>query len=354
MRTSAFVALIVIVAIGCTAPAGSAGPSDSVVGSLEPTLTSSLPRSPSADAPSTSTSPGVSAGPSAPAPSTPVSPGPTAPPDLARVAVVERDDIRVEIELQRNPLPAGERSWVKVRVTNQGKTDVTWFHDGCAEPVSVRGASQVAWPMGEEHLGQAGRFKTFALGGYFARAPDPHGVLSFVRKSRLHTGPLGCADVGITDTIEPGDSVRTTRWWSGFTDLHRALPAAGPVKIRGFAAYYWRGKEPGDITEQAINLELDAWIVSDATAGRLSPAQAVDAALSDSDFVDYLQTQAIANGRATIAWYDADRDLWEIGVMPWYETEPPRIHGVLVDAVTGRILGSLDRPWDQDVDPFPW
>src|SRR5688572_9144055 len=57
--------------------------------------------------------------------------------------------------------------------------------------------------------------------------------------------------------------------------------------------------------------------------------------------------------RATIAWYDAESDVWEIGVMPWCETEPPRIHGVLVDAVTGEIRGPLDRPWDRDVDPFP-
>ncbi len=347
MRTSGFIALILIVAMGCTAPAGSAEPSDSAVGSLEPSLTGSLPPSPSADAPSTS--PGVSA-----EPSTPVSPGPTAPSDLARVVVKERDDIRFEFELQRNPLPAGERSWVKVRVTNEGKTDVTWFHDGCAQPVSVRGVSDVAWPMGEEHLGQAGRFKTYVLGGYLAEAPDPHGVLSFVRKARLHAGPTGCADVGIGETIKPGKTLRTTRWWSGFTDRHRTLPAAGPVTIRGFAGYYWRGEEPADITDQTVELELDAWIVSEAAADRLSPAQAVDAALSDPTFVDYLQTQAIADGRAEIAWYDAERDLWEIGVMPWYETEPPRIHGVLVDAVSGRILGPLDRPWEKDVDPFPW
>ena len=81
--------------------------------------------------------------------------------------------------------------------------------------------------------------------------------------------------------------------------------------------------------------------------------QAVDAALADPDFAAYIATQQIANGRAEIAWYDAARDVWEIGIMPWYETEPPRIHGVLVDAVTGTILGPLDRPWDEDVDPFP-
>ena len=53
------------------------------------------------------------------------------------------------------------------------------------------------------------------------------------------------------------------------------------------------------------------------------------------------------------AWYDADRDVWEIGVMPWYETTPPRIHGVLVDPTTGGIVGPLDRPWVQDEDGFP-
>jgi hypothetical protein len=266
--------------------------------------------------------------------------------------VKERDNIRVEVELQRNPLPAGEPSWVKVRVTNEGGTDVTWFHDGCAEPVNVYGVSKVAWSMGKEQR-QAGMFKTYALGGSIAAPPDPHGVMSFVEKEGLHTGPTGCADLGIGETIKPGKTLRATRWWSGFTDLNRALPAAGPATFRGFAGYYWRGKEPTDITDQVIKLKLDAWIVSDAAAARLSPAQAIDAALSDPTFTTYIDSQAIANGRATIAWYDADRDLWEIGVMPWYETEPPRIHGVLVDAVSGAIRGPLDRPWDHDVDPFP-
>ena len=351
MRTSTFIALTLIVAFGCTAPIGSAGPSESEAASGEPTPATTPIPSPSAPAPSTSTPASVE--PSVPAPSTPASPSPTAPPDLERVVVKELDKIRVEIELQRNPLPAGERSWVKVRVTNVGRSDVTWLHDGCAEPVWVRGVSEVAWPMGEQHQGQAGQFKTHVLGGHIAAAPDPHGVLSFVKKEFLHTGQPGCTDIGITDTIKPGETIRRTRWWSGFTDPHRGLPPAGPATIRGFAGYYWRGEEPEDITDGAIELELDAWIISDAAADRLSPAQVVDAALSDATFAAYVKTQDIANGRAEIAWYDADRDLWEIGVMPWYETEPPRIHGVLVDAVTGMILGTLDRQWDQDVDPFP-
>ena len=162
------------------------------------------------------------------------------------------------------------------------------------------------------------------------------------------------ADIGISETIEPGETLRETRWWSGFTALNRALPPAGPATIRGFAGYYWRGKEPSDIAAQTIELELDGtWTVSDVAADRLSPAQAIDAALADPDFAAYVETQAIADGRAEIAWYHPDRDLWEIGVMPWYETEPPRIHGVLVDAVTGAIFGPLDRSWIEAVDLFP-
>ncbi len=341
MRNSAFMTLIAIVTIGCVASVSSAAPAQT-----------NAPRSSPSTAAASNSAP-VTVERTAPAPSSPMPQGPTAPPDLARITVKERNHIRVEIELERNPLPAGQVSWVKASVTNEGRTDVTWFHDGCAEPVSVHGVSQVAWPMGEEHQGQAGMFKTYALGGSIAAAPDPHGMLSFVEKERISTGSTGCADIGISETIKPGKSVKTIRWWSGFTDPQRALPAAGPTTIQGFAGYYWRGKEPTDITDHVIKLELDAWIISDTAGARLSPAQAVDAGLADATFATYLDTQAIANGRAEIAWYDADQNLWEIGVMPWYETEPPRIHGVLVDAVTGTIIGPLDRPWDEKVDPFP-
>ncbi|MEO5966175.1 MAG: hypothetical protein ABIR11_11970 [Candidatus Limnocylindrales bacterium] len=284
-----------------------------------------------------------------PTPSAPTTP----PPSLARVVVAERDQIRVRVELQRNPLPAGELSWVKVTVTNRGTGNVTWFHDGCAQLASVYGASVVAWPMGGLHTGQAAMFKTYALGGHIALAPDAHAAIDFVRKDQLSTGALGCADIGMSDTIGPGKHRQQTMWWSGSTTLTRAVPPSGPVTITAYAGYYWRGsKEPSDIVSRAIDLELDAWIIGDAPAP-LSPAQAVDAALADPAFAAYLETQTLANGRAEIAWFDAARKVWEIGVMPWYESDPPRIHGVIVDGVTGRIIGPLDRAWDQDTDPFP-
>jgi hypothetical protein len=207
--------------------------------------------------------------------------------------------------------------------------------------------------MGVEHDDPGQRFKTYALGGHVAQDPSPYGSIQFVREADLATGSPGCADIGLTDRIQPGDKVEETYWWSGTTAVNRAPPPAGPLRIDGWAAFYWRGEdEPDAITDHAIEPSLDAW-VTNGTPGRLSPAQAVDAALTDPAFTAYLATQNLASGRAEVAWYDLERDRWEIGVMPWYETDPPRIHGVLVDGTTGAILGELDRPWDRDADPFP-
>jgi len=238
-------------------------------------------------------------------------------------------------------------------VTNRGDNDVTWFHDGCAMPAFVHGRSLVPWPMGVAQPPIAERFKTYALGGHISLEPSPLASIEFVREAQLPTGELGCADVGISDKIRPGKSVEETFWWSGFAAPNRAWPRPGALSITAYAAYYWRGRhEPESILDHALELSLDAWIEA-PDPHRLSPAEAVDAALADPAFLKYLDTQQLANGREEIAWYDAARDVWEIGVMPWYETEPPRIHGVLVDGTNGTVVGPLDRAWDRELDPFP-
>jgi hypothetical protein len=342
-RPIALAAILTLVGVGCTAPAtSSADPSTSVA-------------APSTSAVSViaSVAPTVAPTPSAPAVTPDPSPDSTAPAGLARVAETQRDGIRVRIELQRNPLPAGERSWVRTVVTNRGKDDVTWFHDGCALPASINGKSLVPWSMGVDQSSISARFKTYALGGHISLEPNPLANIEFVREAQLSSGDTGCADVGISEKIRPGHSVTETLWWSGFAAPNRALPRPGALSISAYAGYYWRGRhQPESIVDHAIKLSLDAWIEAPGS-DHLSPAQAVDAALADPGFHTYLDTQQLANGRAEIAWYDAARNVWEIGVMPWYETEPPRIHGVLVDGTDGSIVGPLDRAWDSARDPFP-
>jgi hypothetical protein len=275
------------------------------------------------------------------------------PADLPRIAATEVDGIRVRIELQRNPLPAGEVSWVKVSVTNRGRSNAIWLHDGCASLAGVGGVSAVPWPMGQDQSGNLDKFKAYALGGSIVEEPQPFAHIDFVPENLLGKGSFGCADIGIEETLKPGETRRQTRWWSGFESENRSLPPAGPIEISVLAGYYWRGKEPDDIPESAIRFSLPGWIDVLGQPARLSPAEIVDAALKDPAFSSYLRTQDIGNGREAIAWYRPGTDLWEVGLLIWHDYDTPRIRGVQVDPVNGTILGPVDRAWDQDIDGFP-
>ena len=283
-------------------------------------------------------------------------PEPTIPPDLERTATKTRDDIRVTVTMQRNPLPAGERSWVKTRVENLGATDVTWFHDGCAAPVGVEGQAAEQWRDGTTHAGNAQQFKDLVLGMLGQQEEPLPPIVSFQPKRHLGRGSYGCADMGMAETIkarqgDPRDALvdgilRAGAWGS----RHQVVCSCA-----------WRQRSTGEGPSRwttsrttASGSQLDARISQGVSSARPTPPEIVDAALADADFATFLETQELTNGREVLAWYDAEEDRWEVGVMPWYETEPPRIHGVLVDAATGEVIAPLDRPWIHDVDPAPY
>ncbi|HJP89140.1 MAG TPA: hypothetical protein VJ850_08915 [Candidatus Limnocylindrales bacterium] len=279
---------------------------------------------------------------------------PTMPSNLQRTASAKVSDVLVEIEMQRNPMPAGDVSWVKAKLTNVGSGDLHWLHDGCATIVGLGGLSEVGWPIGITHDEQLQMFKVYAFGTNHLD-PPPVAYASFVPKDMLGRGGYGCADIGITETIHPGETRSETRWWSGYDSRSGFLPPGGPLTLKVRADLLWRGKEPGDIVHDGIRVdfEVPAWVTPKDGLARPSPGEIIDAALADADFAAYVRGQDIGTGRDVIAWYQPDRDVWEIGILPWYESDPPRIHGVLVDAVTRRILGVLDRPWDKATDRFP-
>lgn len=81
-----------------------------------------------------------------------MAPGPssTVPLRLRRSATVEQDGVRLRVELERNPMPAGEPTLIRTTVKNVGKDDLRWSHDGCAIAVGVWGEMvDVAWRPGE-------------------------------------------------------------------------------------------------------------------------------------------------------------------------------------------------------------
>ena len=274
---------------------------------------------------------------------------PTPPSDLSRVGVKEVDDVRVRIELQRNPLPAGQRSWVRIFVTNRGTSNLKWLHDGCADLAGVGGYSSVEWPMGRDHEGTEEEFKTRALGGIVFSKPEARAYIGFVPEDRLGKGGYGCVDMGFEETLKPGETRRQTRWWSGFDSQNRSLPPAGPVDLMVSAGSYFRGSTPDNVPEVSIRFMLPAWVTT-PEGPQLSPAEIVDAALSDGDFAAFVRTQDLGNGREAIAWYRPAENVWEVALLIWYPTA--HIRGVQVDP-TGNVLEAFDRPWDQETDGFP-
>ena len=145
--------------------------------------------------------------------------------------------------------------------------------------------------MGIDQPSAVERFKAYALGGHISLEPSPFAVIQFVREAHLANGELGCADIGISDKIGPGESIEETLWWSGFTARFRALPRPGALSIAAYAGYYWRGRhQPKSIVDQALELSLDAWI--EAPDLDHSASQAIDAALVDPAFLTYLDTSS--------------------------------------------------------------
>ena len=80
----------------------------------------------------------------------------------------------------------------------------------------------------------------------------------------------------------------------------------------------------------------------------------VDAAVADPRLAPLLR---LGDGIEPIAQYDADLDLWNVGVLEhggrhggrkdYWE----RFTGGLVDPVTGEVVAIIERPWVEGEDP---
>jgi hypothetical protein len=274
------------------------------------------------------------------------------PSDLKRAAVVEQDGVRVRVELERNPMPAGEVTRVTTVVKNLEDRPLHWLSDGCAIPVSVAGVAAQDWPKGEKHPPQAQLFKDLVLDRAFRLQPFVGPVADFVPLKWLGKGTFGCADVGIDHTIAPHGSVREVQAWDGQAALRFGPFPAGPVELQGRFGSYWRGRE---MPEQARHLgyTLEAWVTGGPGDDWLGPVGIVDAALGDQAFLDYLADQDLTSGRDEILWYRPELDVWEVGVLAWYDAPTPQMHLLHVDPRTGEVLRTVDRPWDQRLDGFP-
>ena len=273
-------------------------------------------------------------------------PTPTPPADaLETVASVEEDGVRVTVELERNPLPAGQQTLATTTVTNTGPDDLIWFHGGCAISVGVYGTvADSQWrAVNPRHEGRAGEFQailTEDLG-----LSDPAIPISFVPPEHLGKGPIICTDIGISERVAPGASIVQQLVFGGVAGSRFAPPPSGRVHFTATFSYYWRATtgEPEDITDQVIEFPFDAWIESSEPA-RLEPAEAIDKALDEPRLLSLLDARELRNANTPTIRFDQRTDTWQVGLVDF--TQPPIAHLVLVDATTAELVGWVERDWD--------
>ena len=289
--------------------------------------------------------------PATPEPTPTPTPAPTLPAKtLDRAWTVERDGVRLAIELERNPMPAGETTWLTATVTNVGDDEMTWFHDGCAIPVGVWGPMDVVrWRDAPTMRGPAAReFQDIALEGIGIE--DGSVVIDFMDEHFLdRKGTFGCADIGIGDPVPAGGSIVRRSAWDGFGYTMLGPPPTGLVHLTAHFDYYWRASDPTQ-ESKSIELPFDVWVTAPDRVA-IDPAEAISLALLDPQLMAVVEARDLGNANEPVVRYDPLADVWQVGLLDY--AEPPRIHMVLVDAGSGELVGWVERVWDYDTDGFP-
>jgi hypothetical protein len=279
------------------------------------------------------------------------------PSELPLRARREVDGIRVTIALERNPMPAGEPTWINLAVKNTGRDDVTWFSDGCQILVGVGGVMEGGWRQGLPQSGDNGQLKSYALGlGLSGRGPMRIPIY-FTPEPFIGVGGFGCADLRIGDTIRPGETRKSRARWGGLVHPSLGMPPEGPIRLVASARYVHRTArgEPARLEDAVIDVPIDAWIWPGKPEGTLDAPEVIDIALGDPWFQAWFQTVDFASGVEEWVRYLPSTARWEVGALRWYEpTEnEATLRYLVIHPETRAIEDRVERLWIDDLDPMP-
>jgi hypothetical protein len=255
-------------------------------------------------------------------------PVPTVPP-LATEATAQRHGVEIHLELERNPLPAGQQTWATVTIRNRSDKTVPWMTDGCEITASVYGILGGDWVGGVAQTGIAARFKSFALEPF---GHSGNGYLGIGFQAEQYLGrDVGCADVGIPHELRAGQKLVHRGVWDG--KLGDLAPADGPLTIvPSFPVHL------GDIgfTPAPVEVRLESWITGGTSFEFLTPAAAIDVALGDARFREWLERAPASTWINSHHTLEPDAGTWEIGL--FREDQGTHLGMVTLDARTGEVL----------------
>ena len=247
---------------------------------------------------------------------------------LETIATVTRDDVRMTLKLDAAPLRAGNPGWATVRIENVGDDVVRYRTDGCEVPAHVSAWMVGDWIAGREQAGIAGEFKAAALD-----RGSSHLAMSF-EPDQFAGHDFACTDVGVVNQLGARAVVEQRSVWLGWDGA--PIPDS-PVEI--VAAFPFLGRGPNGPEEeiQPVEVRLAASIVGGDPWPWMTPAQAIDAALADPEFRDWVvefPSESWVNPTTTL---DSDAGTWQVGLI---RDAPGRAMAqfLTLDARTGGVI----------------
>jgi hypothetical protein len=291
----------------------------------------------------------VSPTPTDPAPPTPVSLA-GIPPDPPTTATVEGNGVRLTIELERNPMLAGEPTWIDKTITNTGRDAVIYYP--CGESMSVGGpVVALPWRPGRRLPDPAKAWKEYLISVQGVRTSDRY--VLFLPQGQDGSAS-GCGDIGYTKSLVAGATIHERARWDGFTFRQLAPPPTARLDVVGTFKFDRGDPLAEHPPEDRLLLEvhLDTWIAGLPDA-LLDPAEAADVALTDPRLTSVLASRDLHNGNEGVVRFDPVAGVYQIGMLESGDLAVARVHLVLVDARTGEIVGFVERDWDYTVDGYP-
>lgn len=272
----------------------------------------------------------------------PVTPAPTVPAPERQLNMAIGHGLRVELELDRGAVLLGDRVNAVVTLTNETTEPMRILGThGCDLSVNLRPGQ----PKGEPQTGIAAEFKERAL----ARSPL---AFSFVSDEN----PLDSCTVNDSRdhrAISPGRPVHIRLWWQAQTPFDFGYDGMGVVTARFYVIDPSQPRDlplspPVDLVTTSLPL-----LVRGAGHGGISPAVAVDAALTDPRFRAFLDAHPPSSWEPKVPrpasvttgkWYVDDAGLVVDHAAVWWVILEPKARAsrdptVYVDARTGAILG---------------
>jgi hypothetical protein len=254
---------------------------------------------------------------------------------LPTSASTERDGVKLTVRLGgSNPMHAGDWSPAFVTIENTGGRLLRWSNDGCDTNAGISATMLATWRDSAREVAPELEPYRERL-RLEARVDDPIGL----RFQKSEFGPFrsyGCADLAIARELAPGRSVTQELVWDGFAAPRLGLPPSGPVTL---TATFGRWTRPGPGNDgDPIVVTLESWVLHGRPDEYLSPAEAIDAALADERLAAWLVTRSLAGNASGVAEYDADLDLWAVGLLSYRDDGDPVLHAALVDPITGEVI----------------